>query len=135
MFTFVVIIHIIVCIMMVLTVLLQQGKGAEIGAVFGSSETIFGSTGPATFLGKLTTALAVIFMITSLSLTYLSAHKGSGSIMEEVSVPQPQPQAVPTFPVADTKPVQDGKNVAADKKVEADKTPPPVKGAGEEPEH
>jgi len=66
--------------------LLQQGKGAAIGAVFGSSDTIFGSAGPASFLHKLTTGLAVLFMVSSLILTYLSAHKVEDSIMQDVKV-------------------------------------------------
>jgi len=66
--------------------LLQQGKGAAIGAVFGSSDTIFGSAGPASLLHKLTTGLAVLFMVSSLVLTYLSAHKVEDSIMQDVEV-------------------------------------------------
>jgi preprotein translocase subunit SecG len=81
-----IIVHIITCVLLVLTVLLQQGKGAEIGAVFGSSDTIFGSAGPASFLHKLTTGLAVVFMVSSLVLTYLSAHKVEDSVMQDVQV-------------------------------------------------
>jgi len=66
--------------------LLQQGKGAAIGAVFGSSDTIFGSAGPASLLHKLTTGLAVLFMVSSLVLTYLSAHRVEDSIMQDVEV-------------------------------------------------
>ena len=64
------IVHVIVCIGLILVVLLQTGKGAEIGAVFGggSSSTIFGSSGAGNFLTKLTTAMAIVFMITSLTL-------------------------------------------------------------------
>ncbi len=89
MYTAVVTIHIIVCIILVLTVLLQQGKGAEVGAVFGSSEAMFGSAGPASALNKLTTIVAVIFMITSLGLTYLAAHRKGNSVMEDVKVQLP----------------------------------------------
>jgi len=104
MFALVLTIHIIVCILMVLIVLLQQGKGAEVGAVFGSSEAIFGATGPTTFLGKATTVLAVVFMLTSLGLTYLSAHGTSGSVMESVPVTAPQPkEAMPVMPVTQDK--------------------------------
>jgi preprotein translocase subunit SecG len=78
--------YVIVCIFLVLTVLLQQGKGAEIGAVFGSSDTIFGSAGPASFLHKITAGLAVFFMVFALILTYLSAHKVEKSIMQDVEV-------------------------------------------------
>ena len=76
------IVHVIVCIVLILVVLLQAGKGANMGAVFGgSSQTIFGSSGPGTFLGKMTTAVAIIFMLTSLSLSYSVSRKGS-SLME-----------------------------------------------------
>ncbi len=106
MYTVVVTIHIIVCIVLVLTVLLQQGKGAEVGAVFGSSEAMFGSAGPASALNKVTTVVAIIFMITSLALTYLAAHRKGNSIMEGVDIEAPvtppvQEKAVPvTTPVS-----------------------------------
>ena len=75
------------CIGMILTVLLQTGKGADMGAAFGgSSQTVFGSSGPGTFLGKVTTFIAIFFMLTSLWLAYSSTHK-SGSIMEGASPP------------------------------------------------
>ena len=69
------------------------------GAAFGggASQTLFGSTGSSTFLGKLTTVAAVIFMITSLSLAYLSGHRTSSSIMIDKKPPIEQP-AVPTTP-------------------------------------
>jgi preprotein translocase subunit SecG len=86
-------IHIVVCFALILIVLLQTGKGADMGAAFGggTSQTLFGSTGASTFLSKLTTAAAIIFMITSLSLAYLSGDKGGESIMtgSEPAVTQP----------------------------------------------
>jgi preprotein translocase subunit SecG len=85
-YSILIVVYVIVCILLVLTVLLQQGKGAEIGAVFGSSDTIFGSAGPASFLHKLTSGLAVAFMVFALVLTYLSAHKVDDSIMQDVGV-------------------------------------------------
>ncbi len=101
MYTVVVTIHVIVCIILVLTVLLQQGKGAEVGAVFGSSEAMFGSAGPASALNKLTTVVAIIFMITSLALTYLAAHKKGDSVMEDVKVQAPAvPAATQSIPGA-----------------------------------
>ena len=76
MHVFITVIHVIACIVLILVVLLQAGKGASMGAAFGgSSQTIFGSSGPGTFLGKMTTAVALIFMLTSLSLSYHAAHK------------------------------------------------------------
>ena len=96
------ILHVTVCIVLILVVLLQAGKGANMGAVFGgSSQTIFGSSGPGTFLGKMTTAVAIIFMLTSLSLSYAVSHKGS-LLMEgaakpvaQKTVPAPNPAAPP----------------------------------------
>ena len=74
-----VVIHVFVCIFLIAVVLLQRGRGAEIGAVFGggASTTVFGSRGAGNFLTKLTTASAIIFMITSLTLSYLWT-RGSG---------------------------------------------------------
>ena len=71
--TFLTILHVLVCFFLIGVVLLQRGKGAEIGAVFGGggSSTVFGSRGAGSFLSKLTTGAAIIFMITSLSLAYL----------------------------------------------------------------
>jgi len=73
MYVLLIILHVIVSFIMVGVILLQAGKGAEIGASFGgSSQTVFGSRGPGTFLSKLTVSAAVIFMLTSLSLSVLS---------------------------------------------------------------
>ncbi|NPA94029.1 MAG: preprotein translocase subunit SecG [Thermodesulfobacteria bacterium] len=96
---FLIAVHVITCIILVVTVLLQQGKGAEVGAVFGSSEAIFGSAGPATLLSKVTTVCAIIFMLTSLSLTYLSIQNRGQSVMRNVQqvpvAPKLPDQAVP----------------------------------------
>lgn len=86
------IVHVIVCIALILIILLQTGKGADIGAVFGggSSQTVFGSTGAATFLSKITIGAAVVFMVTSIVLTYFSGRVAAvkdHSIMTEQSVP------------------------------------------------
>ena len=64
------VLHVLVCIFLIAVVLLQRGKGAEMGAVFGggASSTVFGSRGGANFLTKMTTVSAALFMITSLSL-------------------------------------------------------------------
>ncbi len=100
----IIVVHIIVCIALILIVLLQSGKGAEMGAAFGgSSQTVFGGAGPAPFLSKVTTIAAVIFMITSLVLAYLSAHPFKGSVMEDVQVTQPAATA-PAQPAADSAP-------------------------------
>jgi preprotein translocase subunit SecG len=73
------IIHIIIAIGLILIVLLQTGRGSDIGAAFGggSSQTLFGSSGSSSFMTKLTTIAAVVFMVTSLVLAYTYSHKGS----------------------------------------------------------
>ncbi len=80
-----VIVHIVVCIALIMIVLLQTGKGADMGAAFGggSSQTLFGSTGASTFLSKATTGVAVVFMITCMSLAYLSTNRTSSSIVSD----------------------------------------------------
>lgn len=90
------IIHIIVCLFLISIVLLQSGKGAELGAAFGgSSQTIFGSRGGATFLNKMTTIAAIVFMITSLTLAVIAA-KG-GSVVKKSPVTQER-KSVPPIP-------------------------------------
>ena len=81
-----VIIHVVACIALIMIVLLQTGKGADMGAAFGggSSQTLFGSTGASTFFSKATTIAAIVFMITSLSLAYMSGHRQENSIMKNV---------------------------------------------------
>ncbi len=71
--------HTIVSVFLVLIVLLQTGKGASMGATFGgsSNQTLFGSTGPASVLSKITVFCAVVFMVTSLYLAYVPAERGS----------------------------------------------------------
>jgi preprotein translocase subunit SecG len=90
-----IILHIVVCVALIMIVLLQTGKGADMGAAFGggSSQTLFGSTGASTFLSKATTAAAVIFMLTSLALAYISTHRTGESIMTDTAAPVEQPAA------------------------------------------
>ena len=82
-------IHIILSIVLVILILVQHGKGADAGAAFGSgaSSTVFGARGSATFLTKITTIIALIFFITSLSLSYFASNKhskGKDLINEEI---------------------------------------------------
>jgi len=100
---FLIIIHVLVCIALIMIVLLQTGKGSDMGAAFGggSSQTLFGSTGASTFLSKATTGAAIVFMLTSLGLAYMSSHRtGSVSIVTETPAPiegsaQPAPATTP----------------------------------------
>jgi preprotein translocase subunit SecG len=83
MYTLAVSIHLIACFLMIASILLQAGKGAEIGASFGgSSQTVFGSRGPGTFLSKVTVGTAIIFMLTSLSLALLSKQANTSSVID-----------------------------------------------------
>lgn len=87
--TLLTIVHVIVCLFLVGIVLLQHGKGADIGASFGgSSQSLFGTEGPLPLLNKITTASAIIFMLTSVWLAYISSQAGSTSVMTSVSVSQ-----------------------------------------------
>jgi len=83
-YTLIVVLHVIVCVALILVILLQTGKGSDIGAVFGggSSQTLFGSTGPTSFLSKLTAGAAVVFMLTSLFLAYFAGSGSTRSIMK-----------------------------------------------------
>jgi len=109
---FLIIIHVVASLALILIVLLQTGKGADIGAAFGAgaSQTIFGSQGAGTFLGKLTAIAAIIFMLTSLGLNLLSSNRiGGGSVMEGVSTPaQQEAPALPDLPKEQDQPAQTG---------------------------
>lgn len=95
-----VIIHVLVSIFLVGVVLLQSGKGAEIGASFGgaSSQTIFGSRGPGSFLGKLTTIAAVIFILTSFSLAFFGKRHVSSSVIPHQADAPPVTTNQPVMP-------------------------------------
>jgi preprotein translocase subunit SecG len=99
--TFIVLIHVVVCISLIFVVLLQTGKGADMGAAFGggSSQTIFGSTGASSFLSKMTTGAAIVFMLTSLSLAYFSSRRPTSSIIQSEST-QPETVRPATEPAA-----------------------------------
>ena len=104
--TFLIVLHVIVSIFLIAVVLLQRGKGAEIGAVFGggASSTVFGSRGAGNFLTKLTTASAVIFMSTSLALSYLGTTEATDRLfddpdaIEETVLEQPLFEEIETVP-------------------------------------
>lgn len=87
--TLLIIVHVVVCLFLIGIVLLQHGKGADIGATFGgSSQSLFGTEGPVPLLNKVTTFSAVVFMVTSVALAYISSQNGSGSVMTEISTEQ-----------------------------------------------
>lgn len=88
-YTMLVTVHVVAALFLIGVVLLQTGKGADIGAVFGggSSETVFGSSGAGTFLTRLTTGIAILFMLTSLSMTYGLARRTSQSLFDDAPPP------------------------------------------------
>jgi preprotein translocase subunit SecG len=95
---FIIAIHVLACIALVGIVLLQHGKGADIGSTFGggASQTVFGSRGAGNFLTKLTTGFAVVFMLTSLTLSYFTAPTGVVTgLEEEAIVPAPEEAPAP----------------------------------------
>lgn len=102
-------IHILVCLSLIGIVLIQGGKGAEVGAAFGagSSGTIFGATGGQSFLSKLTTGAAVIFMLTSLALAIFWGQPGSSSIMPDQVAPTPTQTSMPVQSAVPATPAQD----------------------------
>ena len=79
--TVILIIHVLLAVALIVLILVQHGKGADAGAAFGSgaSSTVFGARGSATFLTKLTTGIALIFFVTSISLAYIASNKTSES--------------------------------------------------------
>jgi preprotein translocase subunit SecG len=106
--TLIIVLHTIVCLFLICIVLLQHGKGADIGASFGgSNQSLFGTEGPMPLLNKITTLAAIVFMGTSITLAYLSAHKSSGSVMSDIKVQEQQvpPQQAPIAVPMPTSPV------------------------------
>ena len=101
MLTIIAVIHLIVAVALILIVLLQTGRGSEIGAAFGggSSQTLFGSSGSSKFMTKLTTGAVVIFMVTSLLLAYFYSHRESSVVKVPVkageSIPASSSAPVP----------------------------------------
>ncbi|MBI4684835.1 MAG: preprotein translocase subunit SecG [Nitrospirae bacterium] len=103
--TLLLIIHILACLFLIFIVLIQSGKGAELGAAFGgSSQTLFGSRGAATFFSKVTTVAAIVFMLSSLSLAIVSA-KSSSIMNKTVPVKEKGAAQVP-FQGGGVQPVQ-----------------------------
>ena len=95
-------VHIVVCVVLIMVVLLQSGKAADLAGAFGGggSQTALGSRGAATVLTKATTVCAILFMLTSLGLALYGSRRG-GSVLEQVPVetpPAPPAAAAPTAP-------------------------------------
>lgn len=94
----VLVVHVIVCLFLIIVVLIQSGQSADLAAAFGGqgSQTAFGPRGTATIMTKLTTWCAIIFMVTSISLSIMSSHAVTGgSVLSGEKVPQQQQQKAP----------------------------------------
>lgn len=115
--------HVLVCLFLIIVVLLQSGKAADLAGAFGGmgSQTAFGPRGSATVLSKATTIAAALFMVTSLSLSILHTRQGGGvgsSVLDTTKLP-----AAPAAPA----PVQPGQPVGAGQSVPLNLPPPPIK--------
>lgn len=127
------VIHVLVSIILIIIVLLQPGKGGDLGSVFGggTSESVFGASGAVPFLTKLTRLFAVVFFITSLSLGYFSVQniqssviKATPGVQEEVNpdtaVQEPLTETVnPDITEEALQPEQDLNNTATDQPEES----------------
>lgn len=98
--TLVLVLHILAAAAIVVLVLLQHGKGADMGAAFGSGSagSLFGSAGAANFLSRTTAVLAAVFFATSLGLTYFSAPSKSGGVTQQIDVPAAKTAVKPAAP-------------------------------------
>jgi preprotein translocase subunit SecG len=100
------VIHVLMCFGIIAIVLLQAGKGADIGSAFGGagSQAVFGSMGTPTVLGKITGVIAIIFTITSFSLAVLGGDRSSSVIREAPPAPAPAAPSAPAEPPTGTTP-------------------------------
>jgi preprotein translocase subunit SecG len=105
MYTLILLVHIMLAVAIVMVVLLQVGKGSGMGAAFGgSSESFFGSSGPSNFLEKATIVAGILFLITSLTLAYLSGANGQNRLFNQIvpsqtaTTPMPPQNAMPVSP-------------------------------------
>jgi len=122
------ILHLFVCFFLILVVLLQTGKGADLAGAFGvgGSQTAFGARGAATLLSKLTTISAIVFMITSFTLA-LFANRQGGSVVTD----EPATQTVPAVPPSIPEPLPDGTQppTGADGGAGTEQAPAPAEAA------
>lgn len=97
--------HILVCLFLIAVILLQAGKGADIGATFGAggSQTLFGARGAATFLSKMTTIIAILFLVTSISLAGIAKSRVSGSSSSSVLDTMEPGAPLPPTPIPEEK--------------------------------
>ncbi len=120
--TFIIAIHVIVSIILIVVILLQTGSAGGMGAAFGGggSQTLFGGSGSGKFFTRLTAIVAGVFMITSITLTVMSAHRAKGTVMENYTTPaveapvKPVPATAPAAAEKAAPPVESQKKPAAE---------------------
>lgn len=96
MYTIVLAIHIFISVLLILAVLMQSGKGSSLGSAFGGgSSDVFGPGAPVNIMNKVTTVIAILFMITSLSLAVLSTQKTTNSVVNQAPAQHQQQQEAP----------------------------------------
>jgi preprotein translocase subunit SecG len=131
---FLTVVHLLACFVLIVVVLLQRGKGADMGAMFGggASATVFGSRGAGNFFTKLTTLAVVTFFVTSLSFNYLMNQEAGGNFMqgEDGEVEEGAPdseEAAPLFEevgdavsIPETQPIEEAEAPAVDGEPETD---------------
>src|SRR3989442_7264878 len=103
-----IVVHVIACFAIIGIVLLQAGKGADIGSAFGGagSQAVFGSMGTPTVLGKITAVIAIIFTITSFSLALLGGERGRSILREAAPPPAAAPAPAAPAPAAPASPAE-----------------------------
>jgi preprotein translocase subunit SecG len=113
--TLVIVVHVIVAIAIVGLVLLQQGKGADAGAAFGSgaSQTVFGSAGSGNFLTRSTSIAATIFFITSLTLAIFAKQNTSAGVVEGLPIVNQDLLSQPAAPASDVPQIETSTDAAA----------------------
>lgn len=96
------IVHVLACFAIIGIVLLQSGKGADIGSAFGGagSQAVFGSMGTPTLLGKITTGIAIVFAVTSFTLAILGGQRASSVVREAAPPPSSAPAPAGVTPAA-----------------------------------
>lgn len=109
-------VHVIVCMILIVVILLQTGSAGGMGAAFGGggSQTLFGGSGSGKFFTRLTAIVAALFMITSISLTIMSAHRAKGTVMKGYAPPVVE-KTVPAPAVTPAPQTQDKPAAATDK--------------------
>ncbi|MBF0099133.1 MAG: preprotein translocase subunit SecG [Magnetococcales bacterium] len=122
------VVHILVSLALVFIVLLQKGSGADMGAAFGgSSQSVFGARGSGSFLGKVTAALATVFMITSLSLAFVSTQRGSHASVMEKNQPISKPVSEASEPASPMPAKESSKSSESNAQPASVPTPPSEK--------